>query len=75
MRKKSSRERLLDSLNSIVKKERVHCEKKEKFRVEGFVIARILSWKEEEFVKRLRDSQRLRESLKSHRQRDSHRKA
>jgi hypothetical protein len=57
MRKKSSRERLLDSLNSIVKKERVHCEKKEKFRVEGFVIARILSWKEEEFVKRLRDSQ------------------
>jgi hypothetical protein len=30
--------------------------------------------KEEEFVKGLRDSQRLRESLKSHRQRDSHRK-
>jgi hypothetical protein len=37
--------------------------KKEKNCVEGFVIARILSWKAEEFVKRLHDSLRLRESL------------
>jgi hypothetical protein len=37
--------------------------KKEKFHVKGFVIATILSRKEKEFVKRLRDSLRLRESL------------
>jgi hypothetical protein len=37
--------------------------KKEKFRVKGFVIATILSRKEKEFVKRLRDSLRLRETL------------
>jgi hypothetical protein len=82
VKKESSYERLLDSKNSIVKKEKV--------RVKGFMIARILPcerkiyerlsdsrnsiMKEEKFVKRLRDSQRHRESLKSHCQRDSQRK-
>jgi hypothetical protein len=63
---------------------------KEKF-MKGFVIAEISSYerkvherlcdsrnsivRKEKFVKGLRDSRRLRESLKSHRQRDSHRKA
>jgi hypothetical protein len=37
--------------------------KKEKSRVKGFVIAIILSRKEKEFMKRLSDSLRLRESL------------
>jgi hypothetical protein len=60
-KEKSSCERLLDSQNSVVKKEKSSCErllhsqnsivKKKKVRVKGFLIARIPSRKEEEFVK------------------------
>jgi hypothetical protein len=46
-----------------MKKKKENVVKKEKFCVKGIVIATILSRKEKEFVKRLRDSLRLRESL------------
>jgi hypothetical protein len=77
VKKKSLCERLLDSQNSIVKK-KSSCErlldrqnsivKKKKFREKGFLTARILLRKEEEFVKKAPLKP------KSHRQRDSHRK-
>jgi hypothetical protein len=46
-----------------MKKKKEIVVKKEKFRVKGFVIATILSREEKEFMKRLRDSLRLCESL------------